>query len=103
MTQKALRAIPAVEKVLQSLGDTGLPRAIVVNAVREFLGELRRGQNVPGFDECLAEVRARVHHLRLSRIQPVINGTGILVHTNLGRAPLGPAVVETLEAIGANY
>jgi L-seryl-tRNA(Ser) seleniumtransferase len=44
-----------------------------------------------------------VEELRLSRIQPVINGTGILVHTNLGRAPLGLAVVETLEEIGANY
>src|SRR5207249_9590094 len=38
-----------------------------------------------------------------ARIQPVINGTGILVHTNLGRAPLGPAVVEALATIAANY
>jgi L-seryl-tRNA(Ser) seleniumtransferase len=41
--------------------------------------------------------------LRSARLQPLINGTGILVHTNLGRAPLGPAVIETLCAIGSNY
>jgi L-seryl-tRNA(Ser) seleniumtransferase len=37
--------------------------------------------------------------IKLRRIQPVINGTGVIVHTNLGRAPLGPAVVETLALI----
>ena len=40
---------------------------------------------------------------RCARIQPLINGTGILIHTNLGRAPLGPAVVEALTTIAANY
>jgi L-seryl-tRNA(Ser) seleniumtransferase len=41
--------------------------------------------------------------LRSSRIQPVINGTGIIVHTNLGRAPLAPAAIDAVSAIGANY
>ena len=34
---------------------------------------------------------------RARRIQPVINGTGILIHTNFGRVPLGPAVIEKLK------
>src|SRR5204863_2175325 len=41
--------------------------------------------------------------LRSARIQPVINGTGVLIHTNLGRAPLGAQVIQTLATIGANY
>ena len=41
--------------------------------------------------------------MRLTRIQPVINGTGIVVHTNLGRSPLGAAVAETLQSIALYY
>ena len=103
MNQKALRQIPSVEKVLQALGDTGLPRSLMVTAVRRHLAELRKTKRIPAFEEVVAGVRNSLDGLKLSRIQPVINGTGILIHTNLGRAPLGPAVVETLEAIGANY
>jgi hypothetical protein len=106
--QQSLRAIPSVEKILQNVGETGLPRPLVVDTVREYLAELRKSGSVKGsaptpLDDVVREVRRRLDELRALRIQPVINGTGILIHTNLGRAPLGSAVVETLEAIGANY
>jgi L-seryl-tRNA(Ser) seleniumtransferase len=103
--QQSLRAIPSVEKVLQALGETGLPRPLVVQAVRGHLAELRKKASVQnaGLTPVVDAVRQRVEELRLGRIQPVINGTGILVHTNLGRAPLGAAVVETLQTIAANY
>lgn len=103
MNQKSLRAIPSVEKVLQALGNIGLPRPLIVTAVRQRLAEARKSKSIPEFDDVVSGVRASVNTLKLSRIQPVINGTGILIHTNLGRAPLGPAVVETLEAVSANY
>ena len=100
----SLRAIPAVEKVLQALGDCSLPRPVVVNLVRAELAALRRQQSsLPDFAEVLARLQAAAKAIRLSRIQPVINGTGILVHTNLGRAPMGPAVAQTLGEIAANY
>ena len=54
-------------------------------------------------DDLLAGLRAALDALRRSRIQPVVNGTGIVVHTNLGRAPLGPAVVEAIRGVAANY
>jgi L-seryl-tRNA(Ser) seleniumtransferase len=57
----------------------------------------------PDFAGVLARIRSSLHALRSARIQSVINGTGIIVHTNLGRSPLGPAVVDTLRAIAANY
>jgi L-seryl-tRNA(Ser) seleniumtransferase len=103
MNRKALRAIPSVEKLLQSLGDTGLPRPLVVALVRDYLAGLRKTSEIPDVENILAELRLRVDALRLSRLQPVINGTGILIHTNLGRAPLGPSVIEALQAVGANY
>ncbi len=98
-----LRSIPAVEKVLQALGPADLPRPVVVAVVRRELTALRAAKEVPEFDAVLARVGAALENLRRARIQPLINGTGILVHTNLGRSPLGSAVVETLCTIAANY
>ncbi len=102
-TSAALRAIPAVEKILQTLGDTGLPRPAVVALVRREVAALRTGKAVPNFEALIERLRGALGDLRRTRIQQVINGTGILVHTNLGRAPLGPAVVERLADIAGNY
>ncbi len=103
MKPAPLRAIPAVEKILQTLGDVGLPRPVVTAVVRRELAALRAQKLVPAFEAILTRIQAALEGLRLGRIQPLINGTGILVHTNLGRAPLGPAVIEALSAIAANY
>ncbi|MEI7686698.1 MAG: L-seryl-tRNA(Sec) selenium transferase [Planctomycetota bacterium] len=98
-----LRAIPSVEKVLQAIGDSGLPRPIVVDVVRRELNALRSQKSVPAVDAVLDRVRVRLQAVRASRIQPVINGTGILVHTNFGRSPLGPEVLDAISTIGSNY
>jgi L-seryl-tRNA(Ser) seleniumtransferase len=103
MSQQSLRSIPAVEKVLQALGDVGIPRPAVVAIVRRELAALRSQDKVPDFHSVIDALRSTLADFRQSRIRPVINGTGILVHTNLGRAPLGLAVVETLSVIAANY
>jgi L-seryl-tRNA(Ser) seleniumtransferase len=111
-----LRAIPSVDKLLQSLGETGLPAPVVVAAVRRHLSTLRdrsvrlqadrrktQKETIPPFDAVVADVRERLRSLRASRITPVINATGILVHTNLGRAPLSTDSIRALTAIGAGY
>jgi L-seryl-tRNA(Ser) seleniumtransferase len=101
----SLRAIPQVEKVLQQLGDTGLPRPIVVAVVRRELAGLRKRAAKTDIapDAVVASIRSVLATLRAQRIQPVINGTGILVHTNFGRSPLGPRVLDTLRDIGGSY
>jgi L-seryl-tRNA(Ser) seleniumtransferase len=98
-----LRAIPAVEKVLQALGDTDLPRPLVVKVVRRELAALRTQKSIPAFEAVLATVQEALRDLRASRIRPLINGTGILIHTNFGRAPLAPKVIEAMLGIGSNY
>ena len=103
MKQPRLRAIPAVEKVLQALGDAGLPRPMVVEAVRRELAALRKAKSIPEFDAVVAAIRAALRDLSSSRIRPLINGTGVLIHTNFGRAPLGPRAIEALASVGANY
>jgi L-seryl-tRNA(Ser) seleniumtransferase len=103
MKQSQLRAIPAVEKVLLALGDTELPRSMVLAVVRRELAALRKAKQIPAIDAVLGSVRDALRELGSSRIRPLINGTGILIHTNFGRAPLGPGVIEAMSSIGSNY
>jgi L-seryl-tRNA(Ser) seleniumtransferase len=103
MTSSPLRAIPSVDKVLRALGDTGLPGPVVVAAVRRHLQTLRSRKAVPTAAAVVADIRSSLEGLRSSRLTPVINGTGILVHTNLGRAPLSVDSIRALTAIGASY
>jgi L-seryl-tRNA(Ser) seleniumtransferase len=103
MTQSRLRAIPSVEKTLQALGDSGLPRPIVLGVVRSELGKLRKQKSVPACDAVVASVRKSLRELHVSRIRPLINATGILIHTNFGRAPLGTEAVAALTKIGSSY
>ena len=101
--RESRRAIPSVEKVLQALGRCDLPRPTVVATVRSELASLRKREAIPDFSEVLKGVRASLDTLCLRRIQAVTNGTGILVHTNLGRAPIAATAVEELSAIASNY
>ena len=103
MKQSQFRAIPAVERVLQALGDAELPRPLVLDVVRRELAALRKGKAIPEFGAVVAQIRCALRDLRSSRIRPLINGTGILIHTNFGRAPLGERVIEAIGQIGANY
>jgi L-seryl-tRNA(Ser) seleniumtransferase len=103
MKTSRLRAIPSVDKVLQSLGETGLPAPIVVHAVRKHLQALRSQRTIPAADVIVSSIRAGLDRMRVSRITPVINATGVLVHTNLGRAPLAADAIRALTEVAANY
>jgi L-seryl-tRNA(Ser) seleniumtransferase len=103
MKPSRLRAIPSVDRVLQALGDTGLPRPIVLDIVRRELQALRSQKAIPALEPLVARIGAVVRDVRAARIQPVINGTGILVHTNFGRAPLGADVIAAVSRIASNY
>ncbi len=103
MSSAPQRAIPSVEKTVQALGDCGLPRPLVVAVVRRELAAIRKEGRVPDAEAITHTLRARLADLRLTRIQPVINGTGVIIHTNLGRAPLAPAASDALSAISRGY
>lgn len=109
MKSRSRRAIPAVSKILDSLGEqasparTDLPRPLIVDVVREELAQIRRRRQVPEFAAIVDLVRASLENLRASRIQPLINGTGIVVHTNLGRSPLPQGAGEVLRNVASLY
>ncbi len=104
-----LRAIPSVDAILRKLGELDIPRAAIVAIIRRELDRFRQdGSMTPDADEqtasrIVSDIREAIDDLRRGRLQTVINGTGIIVHTNFGRAPLSAAVTRSLCDIAANY
>lgn len=100
---KQLRRIPAVEKLLQQLAPSTVPRPLIVKLVREELAHIRKDGEIPDEQSILRQITHRITGIERSRIQPVVNATGVVVHTNLGRAPLGEDVIEQVGSIGSHY
>jgi L-seryl-tRNA(Ser) seleniumtransferase len=102
--KNTFRAIPSVDRVLRELGESDLPRPVVVAVVRRELASVRAGAGGAGPDgDVMVRIHAALDDLRRAKIQPVINATGVIIHTNFGRSPLGSAVVKTLTEIASNY
>lgn len=97
------KAIPSVEKVRHALGETPRPRPLVTQIVRQHLASLRQGGNIPSFEQIVHDLRAAIVRLGRTRLQPVVNGTGIILHTNFGRAPLSVAAVRRVAEVAGGY
>ena len=104
MPPHPLRDLPSVDRLLRDLGDVGLPRPVVTAVVRRAVAaeRQRRGDGHPPGDVAAA-ARSAVDDLRRGRLTAVVNGTGILIHTNLGRSPLAAAAVDAVAAAAAGY
>src|SRR6266498_2021043 len=100
---RSRREIPAVNKVLDVLGEYGLPRPLVVDLVRRELSKIRSNGEIPEFESTIEHLHRSLELLRASRLQQVINGTGIVIHTNFGRAPIAPETIRALAEIGTGY
>jgi L-seryl-tRNA(Ser) seleniumtransferase len=100
---RARRQIPAVGRIVDAVGHCDLPRPVVVDVVHRELSQIRAKRDVPDFDSIVALVRHSLDELRASRLQPIINGTGIVIHTNFGRAPLASEAIRALNEIGSGY
>jgi L-seryl-tRNA(Ser) seleniumtransferase len=110
-----LRQIPAVDDLLHQPRLAKLanriPRELLVEVAREVLAGVRdeitgaRGVAViPIIPADLEDVIAREVERLLSRtLQPVINATGVVLHTNLGRAPLSAAILEEFRQTAMHY
>jgi len=110
-----LRQIPSVDELLRQPRMAKLvgriPRELLVEVAREVLASVRaeitgeKGVSViPIVPSDLEDVIAReVEHILSRTLQPVINATGVILHTNLGRAPLSPAILDELRQTAIHY
>ncbi len=107
----ALRRLPAVEKLLESpelaLEIERYSRPLVTQASRHVLSEIRAGIKDGNKSRQSSDVvRLIQEHLAgewPGFMSPVINGTGVILHTNLGRAPLSKKALEALSALSGQY
>ncbi len=97
-----LRDLPAVDKLVESLGPL-LPRRITTEIARAALQQAR--EQILGGKEADPHVLAIEAANRLEAVRPqqVLNATGVLLHTNLGRAPLDPAAAAAAAAAATGY
>lgn len=98
------RDLPSVDRLLALPGVEALtrahPRTLVVAVIREMLDTVRRGRGALP-DSWEEEILERLVEREAPSLTPVINATGIVLHTNLGRAPLaGPALRAMVEVAG---
>jgi len=76
---------------------------MVVDLVRRKLSQIRAQHQVPEFESIVTDLRGSLDELRASRLQPIVNATGIVIHTNFGRAPLATEAVRAVNEIGSGY
>jgi L-seryl-tRNA(Ser) seleniumtransferase len=116
--QKLVRTIPPVNAILAAPAVARLmethARELVVASVGEAVGALRRRilgatveSEVAGLDLSLgaigAEVAAHLAFKLKPRLRRVINATGVVLHTNMGRSPLAEEAVAAITAVAARY
>ncbi|MEJ6717066.1 MAG: L-seryl-tRNA(Sec) selenium transferase [Akkermansiaceae bacterium] len=102
-----LAALPSVEKLAAALApEVSLPRPLVNLFVRREIDRFRQ-LLLAGEDHSREDIekstRQGLREFANSRLQPVINATGVLIHTNLGRSPLGPRAAGALQKIATGY
>ena len=107
-----LRKIPKVDDLLEEERVKGLlrlfPRRVVLEGIRRALDRLRegiQGGTLTAVERAslLDRVAAEVKGLGSPNLRRVINATGVVLHTNLGRAPLSEAVLQRLKDVGGRY
>jgi L-seryl-tRNA(Ser) seleniumtransferase len=99
-----LRDLPSVDELLRDERLAAEPRELVVTAARAVLDQAReeiKGGGDPG--QVVERVAAELARARRPSLRRVLNATGVLVHTNLGRAPLAEAALARVIEVGAGY
>ncbi|HZJ49257.1 MAG TPA: L-seryl-tRNA(Sec) selenium transferase [Acidimicrobiia bacterium] len=98
-----MRDLPSVDTLVRSLESKGLPRLLVVDAARAAIAEAREIAAAGGNADPGHAANAALRSLESLRHHTVLNATGVLLHTNLGRAPLAPEAADASRAVATSY
>lgn len=111
--RELLRRIPKIDEVLQDerlfFFTESTPRAVIVDSVREVIEELRkdilegRRNQMETKETLMTEIVARIGGKKKRSLRRVINATGVVLHTNLGRANLSEKACESILDVARNY
>jgi len=105
------RRLPGVDKLLSEEGikllEETYPRELLVNIIRQHLERERlaiaAGKPCHSVDEIVEAISTQLHQLESPGIRSVINATGVILHTNLGRAPLSREAIAAMDAVSKGY
>ncbi len=106
-----LRLLPSVDDLLHSpVGQqltTEFSRMLALHAVRASIAQartsIRKGGACPSVDELLAQARQKLQQEQRPRLRPLINATGVIINTNLGRAPLSQEALHAVRDVASGY
>ena len=109
--ESVFRYLPSVDRVLsddriKQLEKT-YPYNLLVDLVRQNLEHNRTyisaGNKCPSIDEIVKAVCEEARTLEKPSLRPLINATGVILHTNLGRAPLSEETIAAMDMVAASY
>ncbi|HLE19410.1 MAG TPA: L-seryl-tRNA(Sec) selenium transferase, partial [Syntrophales bacterium] len=112
-----LKSLPKIDELMILLEKKGVfagaPRNLVKSISQAAVDGLRQAilggkdkdvnPSLPTLERVALQVEREVRSLSRYRLRRVVNATGIILHTNLGRAPLCPEAIERLVEVGASY
>ena len=106
-----LRKLPSVDRLLQEGAVQALAEEhghdLTVEAIRQAVDRARQavmtGQDCPSTDELVEMARVNLEAQSRPTLRPVINATGVIIHTNLGRAPLSAEARAAMELAARGY
>ncbi len=109
--ESEFQRLPSVDRLLSEERIKQLqesyPRVLVVDLIRQCLERERlsiaSGKPCPSLDEIVESVCAQAWALSHPSLRPVINATGVILHTNLGRAPLSQEAIVAMDATTKGY
>lgn len=110
--QSKLRLLPGVDRLLiriRELDACDYPHALLTAEIQHLLAGLRQTllsgalEQPPTEDEIAKQVIAALERRESPTLKPVLNASGILLHTNLGRAPLATEALEQVQRVAAGY
>jgi len=111
MTKDEFRRLPSVDKIISEERIKQLqkvyPHNLVVDLVRQRLEQERvsiiKGKSFSSIDEIIEDILLRMQVLTQPTLCPVINASGVILHTNLGRAPMSQEAIAAMDSISKSY